>query len=73
LDQVADALYKRLQDDEKETLLRLFIKKESSKRLEKAARFPPRWNQQESELYLCVSLDTIIIIGFELNGTMVKS
>lgn|GEM_PF-6519692 len=38
MDQVADALYKRLQDDEKETLLKLFIKKETSKKLEEAAK-----------------------------------
>lgn len=38
IDQVADALWKRLQDDEKEQLIKLFIKKEASKKIEEAIR-----------------------------------
>ena len=38
LDQVADILYKRLQSDEKETLLKLFIKKETAKKIEESSK-----------------------------------
>lgn len=36
LDEVADSLYKRLQEDEKEQLIKLFIKKETAKKIEEA-------------------------------------
>lgn len=38
LDQVADFLWKRLQEDEREQLVKLFIKRETTKKIEESAK-----------------------------------
>jgi coenzyme F420-reducing hydrogenase delta subunit len=49
VDEVADSLYKRLQEEEREQLIKLFIKKEAVKKIEESAKKAKTINKSVEE------------------------